>query len=465
MTYYPGGDPTGPSDGYPGSIFGIGHDWHYYVSEISIPIPIISDNLDELNTATTLQGFQDITGGIFDGVYFEIRYGDIEYLPPQGVQESAKLHAVWGQHFEDGDNPTHFWCEVDLSNAQTAGPWYFGNYTPYVTNDYLFEIPQEWAAANTPNKLLAGGRFREGEWGGRGPALFAYGPWNDGNPPSARSTLISMTPLLLYGINISRTQAVTTSSDMQMDNFNETDEWTGGAWLTASTNSAVVFVGTKGIGNAWYGFADGTVWPDEPPYPPVPPPPNDDRGWWAENYERQIIFFDPAHLAAVAWGTMQTYEPQPYASLNIDPYLHNVDSSLPRYAQEGHLGAACFDRARGILYVFQRLADGEKSIVHVWAVGSGESTSIYVSPDGGCGGNIPCYSTIQPAIDAAANGTTIMIAQGTYNEDLSLGSSKDLKLQGGWDSSFTARSLSSTVKSITISNSEGTVTLEYLVIE
>ena len=28
MAYYPDGDPNGPADGYPGSIFGTGHDWN-----------------------------------------------------------------------------------------------------------------------------------------------------------------------------------------------------------------------------------------------------------------------------------------------------------------------------------------------------------------------------------------------------------------------------------------------------
>ena len=56
MTYYPDGDPDGPADGYPGSIFGTGHDWNQYVSEISVPVPIISPdrNVDDLNTAITL---------------------------------------------------------------------------------------------------------------------------------------------------------------------------------------------------------------------------------------------------------------------------------------------------------------------------------------------------------------------------------------------------------------------------
>ena len=59
MTYYPKGDPEGPDDGYPGSIFGIGHDWNKYVSEISIPVPVISaaKNVDDLNRAEALQEF------------------------------------------------------------------------------------------------------------------------------------------------------------------------------------------------------------------------------------------------------------------------------------------------------------------------------------------------------------------------------------------------------------------------
>ncbi|MBN1257687.1 MAG: hypothetical protein JXA52_08280, partial [Planctomycetes bacterium] len=43
LAYFPEGDPGGEADGYPGSIFGTGHDWNQYVSEISIPQPVISD--------------------------------------------------------------------------------------------------------------------------------------------------------------------------------------------------------------------------------------------------------------------------------------------------------------------------------------------------------------------------------------------------------------------------------------
>ncbi|UCH26618.1 MAG: hypothetical protein JSV66_02925, partial [Trueperaceae bacterium] len=38
MTFYPGGDPGGPDDSFPGSLFATGNDQQQYLSEISIPV-------------------------------------------------------------------------------------------------------------------------------------------------------------------------------------------------------------------------------------------------------------------------------------------------------------------------------------------------------------------------------------------------------------------------------------------
>jgi len=85
----------------------------------------------------------------------------------------------------------------------------------------------------------------------------------------------------------------------------------------------------------------------------------------------------------------------------------------------------------------------------------------YVEPSGLCGGNTPCYFTIQEAINAAGSGAVIRVAEGRYYEELILNSAKVLTLQGGWNTGFTTRSSSTTIDSLTISN--GTVRAEYLI--
>ena len=61
---------------------------------------------------------------------------------------------------------------------------------------------------------------------------------------------------------------------------------------------------------------------------------------------------------------------------------------------------------------------------------------IYVNSDGNCGNKTPCHSTIQAAIDAAIDGSTILIADGIYSETITLNAAKTLTLKGGWDVSF-----------------------------
>lgn len=366
LTYYPDGDPGGPDDGFPGSLFGFGHDHHVQVSEISIPAPVISKNLDDLNTAVTLQPFADISGGLFDPETMDLPVADLAYLPPQTTGETGKLHFTFGQHFQDFE-PSHGWAGLDLSNPRPVGPWVFDGYTNYVTNDYLFEIPVDWVAAYTPGQPLATGRFREGVWGGYGPTLFAY------SPPADGATVASVTPLLLYGIQEPGLTDIVTDESMQMNGYQLADHWSGGAWLSGGDKSAVIFVGTKALGQSWYGFANGVVWEYDcaeqiPPTCPDPPDwPFDNRGYWAEAYQAQIIFFNPADLAAVTREEMQTWEPQPYATLVLDEYLFDPELDYAEYKRD-LVAAVAFDRKHGRLFVVERLADEYKSLMHVWQI-------------------------------------------------------------------------------------------------
>ena len=345
LAYYPEGDPGGGTDGFPGSLFGVGHDWNQYVSEISIPAPVDSPakNLDDLNTAVTLQPFADIRGGLFGEM--EMPRVGLAYLPPMGEQTSGKLYFAWAPHLDEGaTNPSHGWSELTLENPQPAGAWRIGDYVNYVTGDYLFPIPQGWADAYLGGMSLGTGRYRDGGQGAQGPSIFAIAPWQSGNPPPAGATLPAI-PLLLY-------QDVTVENGVTLDNYHHSDEWTGAAWLTAGDKSAVIFVGNKGTGECWYGNPEG------------PCLECDERGWWSTGFEGQIIFYDPADLAAVARGEMETWAPQPYAVLNVDEHLYHITSGQ----QKHHLAAAAFDRANGLLYVMEPLVDDDRSIIHVWRV-------------------------------------------------------------------------------------------------
>jgi hypothetical protein len=49
-----------------------------------------------------------------------------------------------------------------------------------------------------------------------------------------------------------------------------------------------------------------------------------------------------------------------------------------------------------------------------------QAATSYVDKAGSCGGNTPCYTTIQAAIDASSSGDTIMVYAGTYAEEINI---------------------------------------------
>jgi len=396
LAYRPAGDPTGPPDGFPGSLVGTGLDQQNLVSEIAIPVPVISlaKNPDELPVATTLQPFADVRGGLWGALTELPRVGMCVLTHPQ---TGEKLHLAWGQHFQEEEATqiaSHGWCNLNLAAPATRGAWWIDDESLYSVNGYILEIPEAWASAHVGGRRLGTGRYRDGGWSGMGPSLFAYAPWLSGNPPPA-GTRLSTVPLLHYSDTLAEDPGPTVH---RMNGYQHSDEWEGGAWVTTPAGkSAVLFAGTKGTGQYyWYGWTDasGSGLPcvemdpggepmcfraDHTPCPPelVRECPNHTtfRGWWSSSAAARLVFYDPDDLARVAHGEMQPYEPQPYAWLDLDDRLFLPDPTVePDMVGRGvqrrfRVGEMAYDRARGHLFILEKFADGAKPIVHVWRVG------------------------------------------------------------------------------------------------
>ncbi|HQM32448.1 MAG TPA: hypothetical protein PKX85_07875, partial [Candidatus Hydrogenedentes bacterium] len=317
MTFNPQGDPAGDNDGFPGSLFVMGHERLPYgelpngnqIAEVSIPRPVAAKSPGALPQAAFIQPFRDAARGLFTE-YCEIpRVGMALIADPA---TGPKLHLAWGQHFHEdaaAQGPTHAWLEPGLDNPNPQGAWHIGHQSLYSVNGYLFEIPREWADAHTGGRRLATGRYRDGGWSGQGPALFAYQPWTDDGAPAAPGTRLKEIPLLLYRSSRDSEDVV----NQALRGYQHADEWEGGAWLTTSTGkSAVLFAGTKGVGaKYWYGWVN----PAGPEFPCVETEfvgqftvcrnadgtpcsgadlqgcanHNDFRGWWSSRMEAWFI--------------------------------------------------------------------------------------------------------------------------------------------------------------------------------
>ncbi|MBN1553976.1 MAG: hypothetical protein JXA11_04470 [Phycisphaerae bacterium] len=358
LAYRPDGNPKAGKTDLPGSLIGSGHNWHQWVSEISIPTPVVSPrkNLTDLNTAATLQKFANITGTLYEGRYLEQARMGLAYLPSAGG--AGVVYFCRAAHLDEGaKHPTLGVGGANFAESNPRGLWNVGGLANYVTDDYLLKIPDDWAAKHAPGKTLACGRFRDGGQASQGPTLFAFAPVDADHPPKPGAQLPAVA-LLKY-------PAITDADNRQtLKDYRHSDDWGGAAWLSRGGKSAVLFIGTKGVGKTWYGYANGLVWPEQPPYPDVPDYPNDQRGWWSERFEPRILFYDPEDLAKAAAGKIAAHEPQPYATMNLDKVLFLPAAKRPR--QMRFLGASAHDSARGLLFVMEILVDDDRPVIHVW---------------------------------------------------------------------------------------------------
>lgn len=355
MSFNPTGDPGGPADGFPGSLFGIGKMAQGNVSEYAIPAPVMSDKLPDLPIAKTLQPFKEITGGQVVGTLTTYKMGDVQLLKQSGNMPTDKLFWVLYEFYTpEYKLPGFGWSNIDISTPFPEGLMRVGNDVASATSRYIFEIPQNWADQYTAGRNVMVGRSRGQMNGSWGPAFFAINPQQYPTITDEMST--ESIPLLRY------------SAENPFPSpgwSHDSDDWNDGAWLSINGKSSVILAGSKGIrtddnGLLYYGLPgpDGCG----------------DKGYHAEPNYAAILFYDPDDLALVALGKIAPNEVKHYALLNIEKYMYKGFT-----CRKTILGGVGYDEVNKLLYIEERFAGNGLSnfsatpVIHVWRLVDGEN--------------------------------------------------------------------------------------------
>ena len=150
--------------------------------------------------------------------------------------------------------------------------------------------------------------------------MFAYNSWENGTGPT-----LATTPMLLYPFEV-----------RAIPDHKNPDESEWGVWVEVGDNSAVLIVGRKSLG------PEGYVLPQAGDC-------SQHQGYHGDPYQPQILFYDPADLAAVAQGQINAWDVAPYVRTALDKDL--IETC------EWFLKGATFDPENRFLYLLQSNAD------------------------------------------------------------------------------------------------------------
>ena len=118
LAFFPEGDPSGPNDGYPGSLYAAGHAVQGLAGEISIPVPIKTTDYSLFSKGNVLQNLADITGGWKDNCTY---HEDCIYRELSGLAFLPNVsRIVW--NLRDWYNAVAYdqdslgWSDTDLTH-------------------------------------------------------------------------------------------------------------------------------------------------------------------------------------------------------------------------------------------------------------------------------------------------------------------------------------------------------------
>lgn len=363
------------------SLILLGTDSERYVIEISIPTPVNSTNINDLNTATTVQTPKNITGNMWNwlnlGPSFVENGGEVGGF----LVYNGKLIGSAFPMYDDGATfqLSHFTANLNWV-SDGAG---FSGFKQVGTNPenalassagwvggYMAHIPSEWQASLGYPVLTGNGAINIIGRSSRGPALFGLDPDQIGVQTPAPTTVLAGYPAAHPTLGDYSTTTGTLYYNMSTS--------LSGAVFPAGSDSVLVF-GRHGItlngqgSDVCYGFGtanialhktikEGTdLWCYDPT--------DSDKGGHGYPYASQVWAYDANDLLAVKNGTKQYWEVVPYARWTLSLPFTNETSSTTGTKK---LGGVAYDPSTQRIFVVQLYADHwadeyePNPIVHVY---------------------------------------------------------------------------------------------------
>jgi hypothetical protein len=336
------------------SLYMVGNAQHQLSAEISIPAPVNSANLTDLNIATVLQSFVDPTEG-------EIKLinptnMNAQLIGGQLVYNGKLIVSAYSYYDAMGTQSTsHFTRPLSLSTTgQVTGPYAVGTQYPGYVSGYMTIIPSEWQSAFGGPALTGDCCLAITSIQSNGPAASVFDPAMLG-----KASPTPATPLVGYPHTIPLGPGYNTQNML----FNGTTIISGIVFPPGT--SAVLFFGRIGTGPFCYGNGtndpslSGTVNSAGVPY--CYDPAALTHGVHQYPYVYQVWAYNANDLLAVKNGTKAPYDIQPYTTWTFHlPFENPGDKHL--------LGGVGFDASHGLIYLSQMGEDNHNPIIHVFKV-------------------------------------------------------------------------------------------------
>lgn len=343
------------------SLFLTGHAQYQYTAEVTIPAPIISGKLADLNTATVVQQLTDA----FDGHIGSISPTDTGAKVVGGYLVYGGKLVISARVYYDASglqSSSHFVRPLTLSTGAVAGPFRVGSKYPGFVDGYMGLVPPEWQQLLGGPALTGGCCFNIISVQSNGPSVWAFDPTTLGG-----STAVAATELVGYPYS----SPLGTGWGSQSDLFNGTTAITGVVFPVGSRS--VLFFGRQGTGPFCYGpgtsnsalagtssDSNGDKWCYDPAAAA--------KGGHAYPYVYQVWAYDADDLLKVKDGTETPSDVRPYGIWHLQlPYI--TQSTFPA------VGGAAYDPKTNRLYLDQQCVDvGCTPIIDVFQVTGNLST-------------------------------------------------------------------------------------------